>query len=220
MRSWRIWAACVVIVVVLGGCGVGLFGPNKNKIMHWVQGIEETTTISYRYTAKYTGFDDETYSFQAEVLEVDVRETRTIVELLFDGDRVYLIADDNRGEMVYSLDDLIDDDDAVLLETPVEEGTSWISHTIRWVWNVENARYTIEETGVTESVGAETLDDVVRVSVDIPDDIQDSYGYTVSRYDVLVSPSLGLVGFSYKDTDDDDGAVYSLDLVVTDVSRP
>ena len=229
MRRIRIIVAVVVLAAVLGGCTWlgGLFGPNKNNIMDWLKDLPEGARASYqeRLTSSNTswGLHGITYNYTIEVVDKNVRDTRTVVRVLFDGDTSYLIADDTRGQLVASYDDLVDAGDMIVLKVPVEEGTTWIgpldTYIFTWVGfsTVNDARFTIRETKGTKTAGGTTVEDVVVLSVRFPDNFW-AEGTVVSSAEIYYSPTHGWLGDRYVISEG--GHTYTFETAVTDLDLP
>lgn len=158
-------AALAVVILLLGSCTVWqmFFGPDKNSIdAWWPKDFKVGTILTYKYHETYTtaeyNYDD---TFTVEITDIDERETRTVITTVEDGDIVYIIIDKDKGEVVRSGDTIIDDNDEVVLKTPIEEGTTW--------YNWTNSKYTIDQVKSSKTVEAGTFDDVVVVKVSDPD---------------------------------------------------
>lgn len=163
MKKLRLLAVVVLLVALLGGCTFfsSLFGPSKNNILGWVAGIVDGARYSYQERVSSTDpdyyLDGRTYDYVVEVVDVEARETKTIIRTLFDGDNHYLIADDARGQLLSSQNDIVGDDDQILLETPVEEGNTWVgpldSYVLLWVISgtVADVRFTIDRLTLQRS---------------------------------------------------------------------
>jgi len=158
-------AAIAVVIPLLGSCTVWqmFFGPDKNSIdAWWPKDFKVGTRLTYKYHENYT---ESEYNYDetgiVEITDIDERETRTVVKTVAFGDIDYIIIDKDKGEIVRSDDTIIDDNDEVVLKTPVEEGTTW--------YNWTNSKYTIDQVKSSRTVEAGTFDDVVVVKVVDPD---------------------------------------------------
>lgn len=165
MKRVLLAATIVAAILFLGSCTVWqmFFGPDKNNIdAWWPKDFKVGTVLTYSYHETYTDpSDNYKETFTVEITDIDERETRTVIKTSEDGDIVYLIIDKDEGEMVRSGDTIIDDNDEVVLKTPVEEGTTW--------YNWTNTKYTIDQVKSSKTVEAGTFDDVVIIKVDDPD---------------------------------------------------
>lgn len=155
----------VAAILFLGSCTVWqmFFGPDKNSIdAWWPKDFKIGTILTYKYHETYTTSEyNNTDTFTIEITDIDERETRTVIKTVENGNVVYLIVDKDKGEIVRSSDTTIDDNDEVVLKTPVEEGTTW--------YNWTNSKYTIDEVKSSKTVEAGTFDDAVVVKVSDPD---------------------------------------------------
>ncbi len=218
MKKLRAFVVIAVLVALLGGCGfiTGLFGPSKNNILSWVKNIKDGTVyqIQERYSA---GGESDTYEYTIEIVDVDERETKTIIRAIADGGDYYLIADDARGELVQSFDDIVDDTDQVLLEVPVEEGGSWVSYLHSYILyvGIPDRRFTIEQMKGTRDAGTEVAKDVVVVSVNLTDVWSET---TFSTAEVYFSPTYGWLGDRY--VFQEDGVTYTYETMITDIDIP
>ncbi len=174
----------VVMVVGLSGCALitMIFGPSANDIMAWWPDYKVGTRLVYRYYELWTNPNyDNDHPVTVEIIDIEERETRTVVRVSVDGDPSYYIIDKDRGEIVLSSDTFIDQNDEVVLKTPVEEGNIW--------YNWTNRKYSISQVKATKDVPAGVYKDVVIIRVTDPD-----WNYTLYQ-ELYISPTVGNVGW-------------------------
>ena len=177
----------VVMVAGLSGCALitMIFGPSANDIMAWWPDYKVGTRLVYREYSLRTDPDlNYTGTVTVEIVDVDERENRTVVRVSVDGGTEYYIIDKDRGEIVLGGDTFIDDNDEVVLKTPVEEGNIW--------YNWTDYRYSIEQVGATKDVPAGVYKDVVIVRI-----TNVNWNYTQYR-ELYISPTVGNVGWIVK----------------------
>ncbi|NOY09208.1 MAG: hypothetical protein GXP33_10260 [Spirochaetes bacterium] len=191
MKSIRRAATIILlfaVILLLGSCNIlqMFFGPDKNDISAWwPKDFKVGTRLSYRYYETYT---DSGYNYEeniiVEITDIDERETRTIIKTSEDGAIVYYIIDKENGKLIKSTDSSVDDNDEVVLKTPVEEGTTW--------YNWTNTRYEIDNVKENKTVEAGTFDDVVVLKVSDPD------WTTITSVNLYISTTGGNLGWVQK----------------------
>ncbi len=178
-----------VMVVALSGCTLWnmIFGPSANDIMAWWPDYKVGTRLVYREYSLRTDPDlNYTGTVTVEIVDVDERENRTVVRVSVDGGTEYYIIDKDRGEIVLGGDTFIDDNDEVVLKTPVEEGNIWYT-----TWNYwPDTKYSISQVKATRDVPAGVYKDVVIVRLTNPD-----FPSHVITFELYISPTVGYLGF-------------------------
>ena len=222
MKRSKVVLLAVAVTLLVIGCA--LLGPSKNKILAWVDNIEEGTR--YRMQLRWVFPNDSvTDTANIDITSVDQRSDRTVIRLSAYGYSYYLIAHDARGALYWSYEDTFDDDTMIMLKTPVEEGTRWFGRllTPAWSWalgyagivSFSDVPFRITQMGGTREAGAVTADDVVTIRVDLSDVFEaGTVTFTTSEY--YYSPTYGWLGEKYVSTVD--GDTYTLEIRITDIT--
>ena len=222
MKRIALIAAVVLAILFLGSCTVWqmFFGPDKNSIdAWWPKDFKIGTQLTYRYYETTTdGTADNTYT--REITDVDDRESKIVVKTngslseYYTGMPIfplYFIIDKDGGDLLFSFDEYIDNDDMILLETPIEEGTIWYL-----TGDGENVKFTIDQVKQTRTVGNETYDDVVVVKTSGYGDYD---GYLVSMKFYL-SATAGYLGYVMKWNSDTTGGLIETGFELTNIDKP
>lgn len=211
MKTSKFIVTFLIVVVIVSGCD--LFGPNKKKILAWVDNLQYDTRYSMveRYSA---GGQSETYSYSITITDIDQRSGRTTVTLNFDGGSAYLIADDARGSLYLSGTSTIGDTSMIMLKTPVEVGTGWTGWFSSYILfdDFQDVRFRISATGGTRDAGSFTANDVVTVRVDLSGKWE-NVNFSVSEY--YYSPTYGWLGDKFVFTFD--GQTFTYETTVSDL---
>ena len=196
----------VFITVLSTGCIIGLI-KDPNTIGDWITLPEDGTKLTY-YTIIYkNGVTQETETSTSEIVDVIEKDDYKGVHY-----------EDTRGIDYYHWVDIENDQflegyysepsyyDIVLLDIPVEIGTSW------YEYNGTDRKYEITEIGVTKTVDAGTFYDVIVVESEYSDSGGEYYDY------YYISQGSGVIIYEmHQVTDMVYGNIHSTHIELTDI---
>lgn len=183
--------------LIISGCSLLGFMKSPDKIADWVTIPTEDTEFIFTYVNYLNGNEqnagEETFTI-TDVEEGD-GETYFIVEDEM-GLELYYILDKNDNVFVASIDDNADDDDIIILSSPIEVGNDWEEY--------EDCDYELEIMNInaTKTVDAGTYSDIIVVKTEHEDSLGEY------DYEYWFSQSLGMSVYMRDEFIDTTGDIY------------
>ena len=198
-------AGIIAILIISSGCLIG-FMKDPNDITEWVNPLEDGTELSY-YTIVYRdGVTVETVSSTATVFGVNEDDEYYAAYLIDSrGFDYYLTIDYEDNRFLEGSQEGPGYYDIVLLDTPIEVGTSW------YEYNGSDRIFEITEIGVTKTVDAGTFYDVIVVESEYSDAGGDYYTY------YYISQGSGVILYYMSQVTDVSGEIISTHRELTNI---
>lgn len=160
-----IYGIIISAIIIMTGCTVLPWVKDVNNIRDWISVPAEDTEYQYveEYRDYYDGelFDTDTEYYTVTVEGVDQDSDEILIELMYEEngnyDIDYMIIDSDEGIIAMSDDKYFqDDNDMIILSTPVEEGNDWLVYG--------DILYEIDKMNQTKKVEAGEYTDCIVVT--------------------------------------------------------
>lgn len=186
-----------VSALIMTGCALLGFLKSPDRITDWVTIPAEDVEVLYTTVNYLNG--NETTTSQEIYIVTDVEEMEGESYFIVEDEsenEFYYIIDKNDGLLVGSIDDKIDDDDIIILSTPIEVGNDWEEY--------EDCDYELEITNIdaAKTVSAGTYKDIIIVKTEYEDSLGDH------EYEYWFSQSLGMSVYYRAEFTDTLGDIY------------
>ncbi len=197
----------VSLIIIFAGCSlISGFLRSPNKIMDWVTIPDEDTEFIFSVVDYLNGTEVDDGEYTMIVTNVEDSENDAIITLEDETEtEYYIIIDKNDGLIVMSYDDVLDNDDIIILSTPVEIGNDWEEY--------DGADHEMEITHIDadKSVDEGNYSDVIIISTEY-DDESGEY-----KYDYWFSQSLGMTIYSRDEFTDTLGDIYVTEIELKNI---
>lgn len=177
----------IVSILIIAGCTVLPWVKDVNNIRDWISVPAEDTEFHYIETSRdyYDGelLDTETDYYSVTIEEVDQDADEILIEVIVEEngnyDTDYMIIDSDEGIIAMSDDKYFqDDDDLIIISTPVEEGNDWLVYG--------DVLYEIDEMNATKKVEAGDYTDCIVITAQ-----SDNHSW-----EIWYSPGIGTMIYS------------------------
>lgn len=194
-----------MIVTLLSGCFVGLI-KDPNTITDWINLPEEGTKLTYYEIEYINGNEQSTKSSNATV--TNVYENEDYLSVCYADSRgydYYHTLDYKNNRFLYGDQKGLGYDDIILLDSPVQVGTSWYDYS------GSDRICEITEIGVIKTVDAGTFRDVIVVESEYSDAFGEYYDY------YYISSDSGVLIYYMSQFTDNAGNIFNTHLELTDI---